>query len=380
MRNDKKNQTIIRLVIAFLAGIIICGVCLNPSWKAAGAPRRLVTKQLQSPQRLWSLPAGASFEALSERPHDRLGIYWSPDPDLPGYSYVQYSILDKNEKSVQSGEVPGHYFAGNGIAKEDWNIRGQHAFLPQCDGTDTNFLRLKNPQGYRVLRTLPRFNYTTLLSLRFSPDGKSLYVLGIKKLWIIDAQSGRLLRIITPRGNTKWSNENAVLSPDCQEILGMKGKVTLYSTRNGATIRRFGIHLKTFYGSCGDLEVKMYYSKNGRYVIASGQGPDSYETWIYPAHGGALCWHGSTPYEINETADGQFFLDTAFIGDTMNYTTFLRSWHNGKIIRRLKLTFPYSNEELGPNLIFSRDGRWIYYVRDNSVWRIAMPKMPNANS
>ena len=46
----------------------------------------------------------------------------------------------------------------------------------------------------------------------------------------------------------------------------------------------------------------------------------------------------------------------------------------GKIGWHLKLNFAYDDLEIGPLLIFSRDGRWIYFARDKSIWRVGMPK------
>lgn len=337
-----------------------------------------VSEQDQSSQRLWSVPSDVSFVNLSERPNGWFDIGW----DSSDHSYERYFTFSKGGKLIKRQKVPDGDFVKPGIVKEVWNIRGQHAVLPESNHESAEFLRLKIGRNYRIIRTLPRFDSLSLEDLQFSPDGKSLYVLGPKKLWILDAQSGRILRIVKPRGSAKWSGEDeyAALSPDCREILAMKNKVTLYSTQNGKVIRHFGVHLEYFHGSCGGLDVKMYYSKNGRYVIASKQGMVAYETWVYPAHGGELCWHGYTPYEINETADGQYFLDTASIGESMNYSTFLRSWSNGKITRHLKLISPNDTEDIDPKLVFSRDGRWIYYARDNSVWRKPMPKISNHSS
>lgn len=327
-------------------------------------------------QRLWTLPPGAHFEALSERPNERLGIYWwcLHNPAFPGHAYTRFSLLDADAKLLESGEVPGHHFASNGIAREDWNARGQHAFLPQCAGTSSNFLRLKRGESYRVLRILPRFNNGTLQDLRFSPDGECLYVLGPSKLWIIGAQTGRLVRVVKPRWGKKWSDENAVLSPDCHKVLGMRGKMALFSTRSGALLRRFGTKVETLLGHCGGLEAKVYFSQNGKFAIASMQDINDYEAWVYPAQGGALCWHGRTPYSILETAGGHFFLDTPRLDEHGAVSTILRRWRDGRIGWHLGLNFNYSDLWLGPHLVFARDGHWIYFTRSNSVWRVAMPK------
>jgi hypothetical protein len=321
-----------------------------------------------APQRLWTLPAGAIFEGLRERPNARLNIYWSG-------RYVRFSTLDTKGKLLQSGEVPGHQMGGNGIAREDWNARGQHAFLPQCDGSTTNFLRLKNGNSYRVLRILPRFDRETLQDLKFSPDGECLYVLGTAKLWIIGAQSGRLVKIVKPRWGRKWSDENAALSPDCRKILAMRGKMAFFSTRSGKLLQRFGNKIETFTGHCGDLQARVFFSQNGRFAVASMQDINDYETWVYPAYGGALRWHGRTPYDILETARGHFFLDTPRLNDQSAVSTVLRRWRDGKTGWHLKLNFDNSDRETPTALVFSRDGRWIYFARHKSVWRLPMPNL-----
>jgi hypothetical protein len=330
------------------------------------------------PQRLWTLPQGAAFTALSERPNGRLGIYWYGNPSKHVYTHVQYSRLDRNGKSLGSGEVPGHYNTGNGIALEDWNSRGQHAFLPQCDGSDTSFVRLKTGHHYRALRNLPRLDERTLQDLRFSPDGECLYLLGNAKLWIVGAQSGRLIKVVKPRSGQGWSNENAALSPDCERILGMRGKMTLFSTRNGQPLRRFGKSLKTLVGSCASMEARVSFSRDGQQAVASMEDIYGYETWAYPASGGALRWHGRTPYDILETSRGHFFLDERRISDMGAVSTMLRRWRDGQVGWHLNLNFERDDYDMStsPFLVFSRDGRWIYFVRNKSVWRVAMPRFP----
>ena len=322
-----------------------------------------------TPQKLWTLPVGAHFEGLSERPNHQIGVYWSPKQSSSGYPFNQFSILDEAGQFIRGGEVPGQHFTGNGIAMEDWNTRGQHAFLPQCDGATTNLLRLKSGDSYRVLLNLPRFDENTLQDVKFSPDGECLYVVGKSRLWIIGAQSARLLRIVEPRWGKKWSDENAVLSPDCRRILGMRGKMALFSTSNGKLLSRFGTKIETLTGGCGSIEAIVCFSKDGRFAVASMQGT---ETWVYATHNHALLWSGLTPYDMVETSQDHFFLDTKSIDDYGAATAVLRRWRDGKIGWHLKLDFKY--KDLGPCLFFSRDGKWIYFARNQSVWRVPMPQ------
>ena len=327
-----------------------------------------------TPQKLWTLPAGAHFEGLSERPNHQIGVYWSPKQSSSGYPFNRFSILDEAGKFIRGGEVPGQHFAGNGIAMEDWNTRGQHAFLPQCDGATTDFLRLKSGNSYRVLLNLPRFDENTLQDVKFSPDGECLYVLGKSRLWIVGAQSAKLLRIVEPRWGNQWSDENAALAPDCRRILGMRGKMALFSTSSGKLLRRFGTKVETLTRGCGSLEATVFFSADGRYAVASMQDINDFETWTYSASASALQWHGRTPYNIVETAQSHFFLDETRLNDYGAVSTILRRWRDGKIGWHLKLNFAYDDLEIGPLLIFSRDGRWIYFARDKSIWRVGMPK------
>ena len=172
-------------------------------------------------------------------------------------------MLNESGKLVGQGEVPGKQVMSNGIAIENWNERGQHAFLPQCGASKTNLLRLKSNGNYRTLPNLPHFDENTLQDLKFSPDGECLYVLGKSRLWIVGAQSAKLLRIVKPRWGRRWSDENAALSPDCRRILGMRGKMALFSTINGQLLNRFGVKVETLTGGCGSLELSLAFPRMG---------------------------------------------------------------------------------------------------------------------
>jgi len=125
---------IILLVIA--VGI---GNCKVKPRQFKHAPIHTVSVQDQSSQRLWSAPKGASFADLSERPNGWFDISWGS----PDHSYHSYFIFSKDGKVIKSRKVPDDDYIEHGIEKETWNIRGQHAFLPEIYDSHAEMLRLK---------------------------------------------------------------------------------------------------------------------------------------------------------------------------------------------------------------------------------------------
>ena len=328
----------------------------------------------QYPQQLWTLPEGATFEAIAERPNGRWGVYWYPKQTPATPFGDNFSNLDGEGRVINTGHIPGDSFVGTSVEREDWNNSGQHVFLANCQGGDTHFLQLKAGGKYRALLNLPAFGAETLQCLRISPDGGVVYVLGRDKLWLVGAQTGKLLRIVRPRWGTHWSDENCVLAPDCETILGMHGKMTVFSARNGALLRHYGQRVETLDVHCGSYEARLFFAGNGKYAVASEQRNWNYETWVYGAAGGNLLWHGFTPYKVVENSTGDFFFDNAEEEVEKPAANVMRRWRDGKSGWHLGLTLGVPTDPSVAFMSFSRDGRWIYFAHGRSLWRSPVPQ------
>lgn len=312
------------------------------------------------PQRaLWKLPHGAYFEALQRRPDGKVAVYWQTDT----FS-MQRVLLDQKSGRVWNESVLPDVNVAPDVDIETFNARGQHAFLPYCDARTSNLLRLKSGRKYRILQNLPRFNRDSLQDVKFSPDGEVLKVLGRDRLWIIGAQTGRLLRVIRPNRGKWWSYENAVLSPDAFTILAMRDKMTLFSARTGRLFKKFGVHVETFTGHCGSLEARVEYSPDGRSALATQQGDDSFD---FPAKGGKMRWSGPLPYALRFSRDGRFYFDFQRSPDQRTEYPIVKSARSHRIVAQFPaLRF---SDTFNTPVEFSDDSQAILWVKDGILWR-----------
>ena len=96
--------------------------------------------------------------------------------------------------------MPGQFATGTGILCEDWNARGQHAYLPRDNqpySGKSNFLRLKMNGRYRVLRNLPDFDSESVYALRFSPDGTLIALAVANRFTVYEVKTGQSLRWVS---------------------------------------------------------------------------------------------------------------------------------------------------------------------------------------
>jgi len=324
---------------------------------------------------LWKMPSGADFKALRLRPNGKVALYWQTEKNVGKdltFPTERVLIDGKSNKIIGQNFVGNNILNNNGtdIEFETFNSRGQHAYLPSStDGNDT-FLRLKTGNSYRVLKNLPSFTYNsfqegTLQDLKFSPDGEVLKVLGKDRLWIVGAQTGKLLRVIRPSQGKWWSRENAALSPDGFTILGMHDRMTLFSAHSGRVRASYGIYLQSFFGHEVSVEHHLAFSPDGRKTYAyqdSSIRPGT--TYEYPAIGGNLVWKGRQPRDLCSSLDGRFYLDS--VETPHGYYAVVKRVSTHKTVKNFA-DIPY--EPYMETATFSNNGKSIYFVKDNTLWQ-----------
>lgn len=318
-----------------------------------------------APHAFWKLPHGAYFQALSRRPDGKIAVYWESNTVVNGHHTfpLRRVLLDQKSGRVFDESLLPDANVAPGIDIETFNARGQHAFLAGPDARKSQFLQLKSGGKYRTLQNLPRFPDGSLQDLKFSPDGEVLKVLGRQRLWIIGAQSGKLLQIIKPSRGKWWSWENAVLSPDGSTVLAMREKMWLFSARTGKLIKRFGIHLETLTGGCGELVARVGFSPDGSRAIANQDDDATYE---FPSRGGKNLWRGVMPYNARYSRDGRFYFDFKNSRDERTKYPVVKS----ALSHHVLASFPTIRFEdiFATPIEFSDDARTVFWVQ-NGVLR-----------
>lgn len=198
---------------------------------------------------------------------------------------------------------------------------------------------------------------TLLVDVRFAPDGKNIFAIGIDAIvHLLDASSGAELR--TFKEGKGWSVVPMSISPDGHFLLTggidqqAAGKpdniVRLWEASSGTKLREFRHPARVY---------SIAYSPDGKYFI-SGSGPDTRETGVFNVH----VWEMATGQELHRfkwrslvkhiafSPDGKQFVAVG-VGDRL-----VSSWYteDGKSRQRFE---GYSS--LVTSVAFSHNGHFI---------------------
>jgi len=324
-----------------------------------------------SQRAIWKLPKDANYQTLLLRPDGKIGIYWESGTDYVGVTTHGGLIDEKSGHVINTnylGIISSGMTEGTDIIREALNSRGQHAYLPYQKENNFGFLRLKIGEKYKVLNFIPLGS--RIEDLKFSPDGEVLKVLGEDRLWVVGAQTGKLLRVIYPKRGKWWSRENAVLSPDGFKILGMQDKMTVFSAQSGLVLNTYGVYLQSLIGSCGSVEHHISFSADGKSTYAFQDCMNTAgTTYEYSAMSGNLIrkQRGSTPDDSHTSLDGRFYLDYVRTPNDQDFYPIVKSVqtrHTVATFPEIRFNDPYNNP-----VIFSSDGKSIYWVDNNILWQ-----------